>query len=167
MVLVGHSGAGALLPAVAAALPGRVRAALFVDALLPHPGRSWFDTAAPELREQLRSLAREGRLPPWHEWFPAGAVAGLLPDATVRERFLAEVPELPLAYFEERAPEVPDWSPARCGYVRLSEAYDREAGDAAALGWPVYREDADHLAMLTRPAAVAELLGRLVSAYTS
>src|SRR5271170_1235421 len=47
-VLVAHSGAGALLPAIAEQT--QARAAIFVDAILPHPGLSWFDTAARALR---------------------------------------------------------------------------------------------------------------------
>ena len=40
IVLVGHSGAGSHLPAIADQVGG-VRRAVYVDALLPHPGRSW------------------------------------------------------------------------------------------------------------------------------
>ncbi|WP_162181694.1 alpha/beta fold hydrolase, partial [Glycomyces tenuis] len=52
VTLVAHSGAGALLPAIAAAVP-RVGGAVFVDALLPHPGATWFDTVPPPMRERL------------------------------------------------------------------------------------------------------------------
>jgi len=45
MVLIGHSGAGALLPAAAEATATPVAAVVFVDAILPHPGVSWFETA--------------------------------------------------------------------------------------------------------------------------
>jgi len=68
--LVGHSGAGGLLPAVAQAMNGRVGAALFVDAILPHPGQSWLDTAPPPLRAALSKNAREGSAPAWPSWFP-------------------------------------------------------------------------------------------------
>jgi hypothetical protein len=101
VVLVGHSGAGPLLPAVAEVLDGRVPAAVFVDALLPHPGRSWFDTAPGPLRKQLAGLVRAGRLPPWNAWFPSDAFVPLLPDEDLREPFVAELPRLPVAYFEE------------------------------------------------------------------
>lgn len=156
-VLVAHSGAGALLPAVAEAARTEVRAAVFVDALLPHPGRSWFDTAPPPLAEHLRALARGGRLPPWHEWFPPGTVETLLPGDALRERFLRELPELPLDYFAEPAPETPGWAPPRA-YVRLSEAYEPQAAECESEGLPVLRTEADHLAMLTRPELVAGLI---------
>ena len=161
VVLVGHSGAGALLPAIADVLGGRVRGAVFVDALLPHPGSSWFDTAPEPLREHLTALVRDGRLPPWNEWFPADAIEALLPDAEVRERFVGELPRLPIAYFEEPAPAPAGWTGVGCHYVRLSEAYDRAADEAQRRGWTVVREDADHLAPLTRPERISDLIARV------
>jgi hypothetical protein len=166
VVLVGHSGAGALLPAVAEATDRPLAAVVFVDAILPHPELSWFDTAPPALRERVRGLARDGRLPAWHQWFPPEALAQLLPEEDLRRRFIAELPRLPLAYFEERAPVVSGWPVAGCGYLRLSGAYDEVADEAERQGWLVVREPADHLAMLTRPAAIAGLLDGLVKALT-
>lgn len=154
VVLVGHSGAGGLLPAIAGAMGAAVEAMVFVDALLPHPGRSWFETVPAEMREHLRGLAREGVVPPWDEWFPPGTVEELLPDPAVRGRFRAELPRLPLAYFGERAP-ARTAPPGRCAYLRLSDAYEAEARQAEGAGWPVERLDAHHLAPLTEPERIA------------
>lgn len=164
VVLVGHSGAGALLPAIAEAVGDDARGAVFVDALLPHPGSSWFGTAPAELREQVAGLTRAGRLPPWNEWFSAEVFDTLVPDAGLRERFIAGLPSVPLAYFEEPAPEAPGWVTMRCAYVCLSEAYAGMAEEAGRRGWWVHREKADHLAPLTRPARIAGLLARAVAA---
>ena len=60
VTLVAHSGAGALVPAVVAAVPGAVGSVVFVDATLPYPGRTWFDSAPVELVDRLRELAGEG-----------------------------------------------------------------------------------------------------------
>lgn len=163
LVLVAHSGAGVLLPAVAAALADApVRGLVYADALLPEPGRSWFDTAPPELAQRLRDLAEDGVLPPWDEWFPAGAVAGLLPDESQRARFRAGLPRLPLSYFEEPAPVVDASAPSPpAGYLQLSEGYTEQAARAERDGWPVVRRAAHHLAPLTEPGMVAEELTRL------
>jgi Alpha/beta hydrolase family len=163
VVLVGHSAAGPVLPAIADAVRSDARAAVFVDAMLPHPGLSWFDTAPPPLRAQLLGLAVNGLLPPWHQWFPAGVLAELMPDPQARRRFVAEIPRVRLAYFEEPAPVTPDWDAVRCAYVRFSAAYDHAADEAERRGWPVVRKDWDHLRMLTAPDAVADLLGRTIS----
>src|SRR5919198_109698 len=161
LVLVGHSGAGALLPSVAASCSGVVEAAVFVDALLPHPGATWFETAPASLGERLRRLAIDGWLLPWDQWFPPGTLDSLLPDPDLRTRFVAELPRLPLAYFEERAPAIRDRI-RRCAYVQLSDAYREAADEAERRGWPTRRETADHLALLTRPELVVKHLVRLV-----
>ncbi|MDV6011747.1 alpha/beta fold hydrolase [Haloechinothrix sp. LS1_15] len=158
VLLVGHSGAGALLPTIAGAYGGTVSGAVYVDALLPHPGRSWFDTAPVELAEGLRQLTVDGYLPPWHEWFPPEMLDPLLPGGTLRDRFLAEIPALPLAYFHERAPHDPPLPQRHCTYVQLSEGYRDASVAAERRGWIVFRTNADHLALLTQPETVADLV---------
>ncbi len=163
LILVGHSFAGALLPAIAAASAANVAAEVFVDALLPSPGKSWFKTVPLDFAAQLRALAVGDRLPPWHEWFPPDAVASILPDEALRERFVAEIQGLPLAFFEEPLPSVEDRAPAHT-YLLLSAPYAPLADDAESRGWPTVRESADHLAMLTRPRLVADRLAELLEA---
>ena len=158
-IVVAHSGAGALVPAIAAA--ANLRGAIFLDALLPHPGRSWFETAPAALAAQLRGLACDGRLPPWQRWWPKGAIEKLLPDAAMCARFAAGLRELPLAYFEEAAPGVGFEAPA--AYLQLSSGYDMEAEACAARGWPVARLDLHHLAMLTHPGAVTDAIEQLAA----
>lgn len=160
--LVGHSGAGALLPAAAAATGGRIAGTVYVDALLPHPGHSWLQTAPPQLRDQLVGLADNGLLPPWHEWFPPGTVEALLPDPDSRARFLADLPRLPLAYFREPAPQSPELAPQHCAYLRLSEAYEDAAAHAERTGCRVRRLTTHHLSPLTSPQDVAAELVRLL-----
>jgi pimeloyl-ACP methyl ester carboxylesterase len=167
VVLVGHSGAGALLPMIAEVAGADVRAAVFVDAVLPHPGTSALEARPAGARRDLAGLVHDGRLPPWHRWFPPEVIEGLLPEVAMRERFATELPELPMAYFEEPAPPTRGWSTIRCAYVRLSEPYEPAATEADARGWPVYREAADHLALLTRPDLVADAVAEAVAAATS
>ena len=62
LVLVGHSGAGSLLPVLAQAARHPVKAYLFVDAGLPHPGKTQLE----EMPEELRRLLASGeRFPNW------------------------------------------------------------------------------------------------------
>jgi pimeloyl-ACP methyl ester carboxylesterase len=161
LLLVAHSGAGALAPAVADRLAGRVSGVILVDAILPHPGRSWFDTAPPEMRDRLRAGAQMGELPCWDEWWPPGALERLVPEAAVREALVAELEPLPLAYFEERAP--PATLVAPTAYLQLSGAYDDEGKVAGRYGWPLVRLPLHHLAMLTDPEPVASALESLAA----
>jgi pimeloyl-ACP methyl ester carboxylesterase len=164
VVVIGHSAAGALLPAVAEAVGDRTRGAVFVDAMLPQPGRSWFDTAPPGLEEQLRGLAVDDVLPPYHEWFAPGTLAELVPDPSRRERLIGEIPRLPVAYFDEPAPQARFEESVACAFLRLGAPFDRAADKAERLGWWVTRRDWDHLWMLSAPQAVAELIVQAISA---
>jgi hypothetical protein len=153
-----HSGAGALVPVIAARAGPRLRSVVFVDALLPHPGRSWFETAPPELADRLRSRARNGRVPPWTRWLPAPALAALLPDVEVRRTLAASAPPIPLAFLDQPAPMVSMPRCVPCAYLQLNAASAREAREARALGWPVRRLDGDHLWIMTWPDRVADAL---------
>lgn len=59
LVLVGHSGAGPLLPAFAESTDHPVAALAYLDAELPTPGRSWEGAAPIELVDELRSRASD------------------------------------------------------------------------------------------------------------
>lgn len=155
-VLVGHSGAGGLLAGVAAALAPR--ATLFVDAILPHPGRSWFDTAPPALVKRLRGLAQDGRLPPWNRWFSIGAPENNIADPALKAAFVAELPSPPVSWLEAVAPAWPFPPAISTGYVQLSNAYARETLAARDGAWTIVRAEMHHLAMLTEPDKVAALL---------
>lgn len=166
VVLVAHSGAGSLVPAIVDAMSviGRT-AAVFVDAVLPHDGASFLEAAPAAVAEQLRGLAHDGMLPRWDRWFPPAVLERLLPDPMLRSRFVADLPEtVPLAYFDERAPATDRWSSVPCGYLRLSGAYEGAAAEAERRGWPTIKVEADHLALLTRPAEIAVELHRIAAA---
>ncbi|MGZ5940253.1 MAG: alpha/beta fold hydrolase [Rhizomicrobium sp.] len=162
VILIAHSGAGALIPAVADA--GFARGAIFMDALLPHPGRSWFSTAPDSTKSRLESLACDGRVPPWHQWWPKGSIEALFDDPLAYEHFSSELNDLPLAYFDEAAPSVEPPERFACAYLQLGRGYDAEAATAERMGWPVRRLTRHHLAMLTHPNEVAVEIEQLVQA---
>ena len=160
VALVGHSGAGPLLPGIADRTVAPVRALIYVDSLLPQAGVSWFDRAPHDLADHMHGLARDGLLPPWNEWFEAGAVEELLPDPLVRRRFVAELPRLPLVCFDEAMPPASWDGPS--GYILLSEAYQRDAAQARRQDWPVLERRGHHLSMLTDPANIASAIHELI-----
>lgn len=157
-VLAVHSAAGGLAPSVVAAARGAVRGVLYVDAIPPHPGRCWFETAGDGLVASLKAKAQDGMIPAWDQWFPAGALAGLIPDGPMRERFVGELEPTPLAWFEEPAPEIDLPGDVGWGFLRLSKAYEREAAEARRLGWPTLRRDLHHLSMAAHPEETADAM---------
>ena len=157
IVLLGHSGAGLLLPVIADALNNEVAALVFVDSFLPPPaGR--LPLGRPEFVDQLRAMATDGVLPPWSRWFGADAMRELVPDERLRADLEAEMPCLPLSYFDATVPLPDDWPHRRrCGYLLLSAPYRPSAAEAQAYGWPVIElQDVQHLAITTDPIPVTE-----------
>jgi hypothetical protein len=163
--LVAHSGAGALVPAVVTAAPNAVAATVFVDATLPYPGRSWFESAPAELGDRLRMLTGDdGVLPPWHTWFGPDAVAELVPDPVTRAALCADIPRVPLSYLAETAPPAPGWQRVPTCYLRLSDAYLDAQAVAVGEGWPTATlPGADHLSGYTAPAKVVTALESLLA----
>jgi len=165
VVLVGHSGAGPILPVIATALGARVSAAVYVDALLPEIGKTWFDRAPRQAVTRLRELRQGALLPPWTTWFSEQEITDILPDPELRDRFTRDLRPLPVAFFEEvvHGPELVVPS----AYLMLSDFYADSAARAAQLRWPVIRLRSHHLAMLTDPEAVTAALLSAVDAVVS
>lgn len=158
-VVVGHSRAGPYLPGIVDAIGGHATHAVFLDARLPHPGTSWFASLPAERAGWLRTAAASGRLPTWDTWFPGESIDDLLPDPAQRHRVLHDLPELPLRVVTEVLPPPGRaWDSARRSYLQLSTAYRSTAAQAEQGGYLLRRRDADHLAMVTRPAMVSELI---------
>ena len=160
IVLVGHSGAGLLLPVIADASENEVAALVFVDSHLPPPaGR--LPLGRPPFMDQLTAMATHGVLPPWSRWFGADAMREMVPDERVRAELEAEMPCLPLSYFEASVPLPEDWANRHpCAYLLLSATpYRQSAAEARARGWPVTEiPDVQHLAITTNPIPVTEAL---------
>ena len=154
LVLVGHSGAGSRLPAIASELAG-VSRAVYLDALLPHPGRSWAQTVPEAFVTKLESQAVDGRLPRWPQWWGEERMRALVPDDALRAEFVARCPAVPVETIYEVMPDAPEPSSV---FVQLSGAYEPETAAARAKGWPTIVIDSQHLAPLTDPETVADLI---------
>ncbi|WP_434440099.1 hypothetical protein [Lentzea sp. E54] len=159
LVLVGHSGAGPLLPGFADALELDVAGLVFLDSDLPTPGRTWRDTVDPALVSQVKASVRDGKLPRWDRWFDSDPLR--LVPAGLREEMRDEAPEVPWEFLKEQRPVV-EWA-GPCGYVLLSSHYEDAAARATELGWPVERVESHHLAAATSPSAVAAALKSVLS----
>lgn len=156
LVLVGHSGAGPLLPAIGAALETPPAAYLFVDAGLPRPGASrlaLIREESPAWAEEFAAfLAAGGRFPAWDEEM----LRALIPDPVLRRQTVAELRPRGLDFFSEEIACPPVWSPS--AYLQFSDSYAVPAQRAQAAGWPFRRMDAGHFHMLVEPVPVADAL---------
>lgn len=162
VVLVAHSGAGPLLPAVRTRIRHPVAGYIFADAGVPGPdGASRFDLfTSHEAVALWRARAKNGFLPIWTELVgvTAAHLQELLPDSGLRQQFIDELQPVPLAVLEEPLPVFSGWPDAPCGYLRFSPAYDAEADKARRSGWPCVELPGSHLHMLAAAHEVAKAL---------
>jgi pimeloyl-ACP methyl ester carboxylesterase len=160
-VIVGHSGAGSIIPTIAAKLGRRTARMVFVDAGLPPcEGRV---TPSADFLEQLRALAVDGVLPRWSTWWGDGVMEALVPARHQRTELEAEMVEVPLAYFESAFDVPVGWCHTAASFLLLSESYRAEAERARTLGWPTIEHIGNHLDIVNDPDAIAGTIIKLAS----
>jgi pimeloyl-ACP methyl ester carboxylesterase len=162
VVLVGHSYGGMVISAVADAAPERLAHLVFFDALVPRSGETVLDLMTPSLPAQLRELVRtEGD--GWR--LPSAAVRpedyGVTdPDDVAWVR--SKLTDQPFASYTQpirltgRGDAVPRSFVACTAPGGLLSTEPRKRAEAA--GWPIFEVSTGHDAMITEPAAVADIL---------
>ncbi len=155
--VLGFSGAGVTLPAVAVAV-GASRV-IWLDAHMP--ARSGETVADDDIRSRIPALVgADGRIADWTTWWGPDALDELIPDAGLRAAVRAEGHRLPGDFYDVAVPVPERWPEDGARYVQLSPAYDDAAAEARARGWPVSGgPDGAHLDVATDPERVADLLG--------
>ena len=89
-VVIGHSGAGAFLPAIAA--EAKASMIVFVDAVVPEADDAF--TPSRQFVEFLDTVpTADGLMAPWNEWWPPEVMAQLVPDPAQRRRIASEIRE--------------------------------------------------------------------------
>lgn len=152
VVLVGHSGAAAVLPAVAQLASSRVRSCVLVDGPIPREGASHLDLMShsnPRLAEAVRAaLAAGGCFPdPGAQARANGAAARAVSASPRGERFYTE----PITV-------ATGWRDLPYGYVRLSAEFDPVYQEARRRGWPSRALDGHHFLMFSDPVPFVDSL---------
>lgn len=164
LVLVGHSGAGALLPSLGEALQRPIAAYVFVDAGIHRDGLSRLEMMvaedAPFAADLRAHLEAGGRYPEWTD----EQLQDAIPDDARRAAVLAELRPRGLDFFSEPILVPADWPDAPCAYLQFSPAYAVPSATARQLNWPVREIEGGHFLMLIDPETVAEAIVGLVEA---
>ncbi|MGC5615938.1 alpha/beta hydrolase [Georgenia sp. Z1491] len=145
-----------------------VRAVVMVDAVLPSPGRSWFDQQRPGAAEVMPLLAVDGATP----WFTRQEIDALFPGHGLTDAdhawMASRVSGQPLGTYAEPAPdfELAD-SGVALGYVRcLRTDPPTSSVTASTPGWSYREIDAGHWPMVTAPEETAAVLDELARSLT-
>jgi len=164
VVLVGHSYAGMVITGVAANVPERLKLLVYLDAYLPSDGQNEFDLWPAEERAaaQADMVAGRGLRQP-----PPPAILGIT-DPEMADWVYARFTPHPLATYDQPVPAGNAQSNAlprayiRCTAGLWTSRFAPFAAKARAAGWKVHKLATGHMAMLTAPREVAELLLGLV-----
>jgi len=166
--LVGHSGAGYLLPQIGAARRAARRPVagyVFLDAGVPH-GRGATRTTLlraedPDFAAELETLLAGGGVhPSWTD----DDLRDEVPDESARAALVTSLRPREADFFIEPLPFPGDWPDAPCGFLQLSGSYAGPARVARSRGWPVVSAElaGRHFAACTDPDGVADALEDLL-----
>lgn len=163
LILVAHSGAGPLLPAIRQAVPNPVHAYVFVDAGIPQNAATRLDLMKAEdlkwAQEFEGYLESGGRFPDWS----VQDLKEILPDEKIRQQLVDELRPRGLDFFREPIPVFDGWPDAACVYIQCSAAYDKPAAQAREAGWLTDEVEAGHFHMLVDPKAVTDMIINAIS----
>lgn len=178
VVLVGHSGAGAIVNGVADRIPDRVAGIVFVDTGPVPAGSAIADFSGPEGRADTAKRAIDGwrlPLPPW-EAFSAGEVAGLSDE--LRAVFRANAADEPLRVAIDPVTltgglreDLPRWV-ILCSIPQAVVRNMIASGNPWFKGmdgpaWTLLDLPTGHWPMLSEPQALAAMLARWPEAGSS
>jgi len=162
VILVGNSYAGMVITGVAAKAPERLKLLVYLDAYVPEDGQSEVDLWPPERRAiaEAAEAAAKGLAQP-----PPPYLFGVT-DPTLADWIKARVTPQPVATYIEPVPRGDARSTVlprvfiHCtgNPATTPDVFGPFAAKARVKGWQVHELATGHLAMLTAPREVAELL---------
>ena len=163
VVLIGHSLAGITLPGVAARVPDRLARLVFVAATVPEHGQSVIEALDAATREVAAANRNGGEFTASEEWARA-AFCNDMDDQQAQWTLAHMGPEAPGVMIEPVDLTGLDTAVAR-SWVRLLQdaviAPEQQSGYATRIGADVIDLDAGHMAMISRPHALAAILRSL------
>lgn len=161
VILVGHSYGGMVITGVAAALPARIGALIYLDAFVPRAGDSAMALLPPDRAARYAESARQAG-DGWR--IPAPTAAGLGVTSPTDAAWLeARLTDHPLLAFTEPLPhDPPPPGESARRYIRCNPGSPSFAAVAARLqadpAWDCHELASGHDAMVTAPQDVAALI---------
>lgn len=160
VTLVAHSFAGYVAAGVLASEADRIRTTVFLDAVLPQPGRSWFDVMGPDVERFMSGLTENGAIP----FFTREQLDQLYPGHGINEAdwkwMQPRLRAQPLATYTQPAITEPlNPVSTRLAYVRCLRTTPPAADiNASSPGWTLRTLDSGHWPMITNPDAAAQVI---------
>lgn len=165
ITLVAHSFAGYVAAGVLASEVDRIRTVVFLDAVLPQPGRSWFDAMGPDVERFMSGLTENAAIP----FFTREQLDQLYPGHGISEAdwewMQPKLGSQPLATYAQPAITGPlNPVTTRLAYVQCLCTTPPAADiNASTPGWTFRTLDTGHWPMITHPDATAQVIEELAS----
>jgi hypothetical protein len=163
LILIAHSGAGPLLPAIRESIPNPVHAYLFVDAGMPQRNATRLDMMKSEdlnwAQEFQDYLKGGGRFPNWS----SEDLRKIIPNDNLRAQLISELQPRGLDFFTESIPVFDGWPDAPCAYILFSTPYVQAEIVARQKGWFTYQLEAGHFHMLVDAKTVTTIIVDIVN----
>lgn len=159
-ILVGHSLAGFMIPAVAERVPERIAHLVNLDGPLPSDGKSFKDLMPEyfdDFRQRGRANADEWWAPPIPEWTFGVTGADLEWMTSKLTPYPLKTWEMSLSFANPAARSIPRTF-IHCAEGASPEEIAHEEQNCAQQGWRYRHLSTGHDAMITAPQALAELL---------
>ena len=162
-VLVAHSFAGYIVAALLERHPGIARSAIFLDAALPSPNRSWFEAMGLDTEAFMTSIAVDGAIP----FFTMDQLDQVYPGhglvADDWNWMSARLTPQPIGTYRQAAiSRAMDGTATVLAYVCCTRTTPPAADVSASTpGWNYRELVSGHWPMVTEPAATAAVIEEL------
>lgn len=159
IILVAHSGAGVLLPAICHAMTQPVFKCIYVDAMLPpQQPCSRLDMLRTEDSEWADALEADlgngVKFPNWTE----EQLIEVIPMQQDHLRILEQMKPRGLDFFTEVMPAFESYAATPSAYLKLSTTYQMYLKQAIRSGWQTHQIEGGHFHMLNAPSEVADII---------
>jgi pimeloyl-ACP methyl ester carboxylesterase len=160
VILVGHSLAGFMAPAVAERVPERIAQIINLDGIIPIEGKAFKDLM-PDYFEDFQKRGRasgdEWWSPPIPEWTFGMAGADLEWVQSKSTPYPLKTWEMPLSFTNPAARSIPRTF-IHCTEGASPEEITGQEKECAQMGWQYRQLATGHAAMITAPQELTELL---------
>ncbi|WP_218713704.1 alpha/beta fold hydrolase [Arthrobacter sp. BF1] len=164
--LVAHSFAGYVAAGALSQVAQHLHSVVFLDAVLPQPGASWFEVMGSQTEGFMRSIAQNGATP----WFTRDQLDQMYPGNGITDPDLAWIHEhvtpQPIGTYTQPAIEQPIETLATGVHLHYVKCLRTQPPVAPVTndtpGWTVSTIDSSHWPMVTAPEALTRRIIEMV-----
>lgn len=164
VILVGHSYAGLIIPAVNEAVPEKISQLIFLDSYIPAHGKTGFEILEKEYQDSWQYVAQVSgngwRMPAGEDSLDIWGVK----EPEIRKFLLFKITDFSINFLRTPIFFTKHFENVKKSYIRCTQpCYVNDLmlpfyHQAKNQGWPIYKIDTGHEPMLTTPTELTKIL---------